>query len=134
MSRLTRSVHSEVDQENWRLFFANLISDDDFKWGRKVHKWDGRLNAATTDFTMKNIAEAVMFMPSQFTARGVEFNGGIYNKPFPEGFCFEEVEDTIKKSTVVLLNAGYCVPSVSVISQAALEATSVRNSAYAFHV
>lgn len=52
-------------------------------------------------------------------------DGGIYNKPFAEGFTFADVDSAMDGATVVMLNAGFLVPKLARVSLAMLEASSL---------
>lgn len=72
---------------------------------------------------MADVAADVTRLPPMFVARGVAHEGGIYNAPMDEGFTFSSVEEAMESATVVLLNAGFLIPKLAVVSLAMLEAT-----------
>ena len=53
----------------------------------------------------------------------MQWGNGIYNKPMDNGFSYDDVQRTMSGATVVMLNAGFVVPSLARISLAMLEAT-----------
>jgi len=116
-----------VATASWESFLKHMCLDPQFQqnWGRKPVKFEAGFDLAKGAFDMEDVKLAVPYMPGQFTAHGVEAQGGIYNQPFPEDFDFSQLESTMRDSTVVLLNAGFCVPEVAAVAQAALQATQL---------
>ena len=74
---------------------------------------------------MEDVARDVTRLPPQFVAHGVEYQGGIYNKPMAEGFAFADVDEAMATATVVMLNAGFLAPKLAEVSLAMLEATDL---------
>ena len=70
-------------------------------------------------------SEDITLLPERFVAHGIEAQGGIFNKPMDEGFAFADVAAAMESATVVMLNAGFLVPSLARISLAMLEASQV---------
>mmetsp|Transcript_8349 Transcript_8349/g.17007 ORF Transcript_8349/g.17007 Transcript_8349/m.17007 type:complete len:586 (+) Transcript_8349:78-1835(+) len=114
-----------VGAGRWEDFFRDLALNPCFRdsvWGQRPFKWRSPLDLAVGAFTIEDVAANVGNMPGQFTARGVDHQGGIYNMPFVDGFGFNELSDKMADSTVVMLNAGFCIPDIAAIAQAALTA------------
>ena len=79
----------------WRHAFRQLITDEAFLahgWAKAPFKLAEEWPFAVGSYTMEDVARDATLMPPQFLAHGVEYEGGIYNKPFAEGFGFADVE------------------------------------------
>eukprot|EP00966_Prymnesium_polylepis_P100566 2329395-Prymnesium_polylepis.1 len=72
---------------------------------------------------MEDVERDITLLPSQFVAHGVRFEGGIYNKPLPDGFTYADVASAMEGATVVMLNAGFLVPKLAAVSLAMVEAS-----------
>ena len=112
----------------WRHAFRALVTDETFLqhgWARAPFKLEEQWSFAVGAYTMADVARDITLLPPQFVAHGVEANGGIYNKPFSEGFTFSDVDAAMDGATVVMLNAGFLVPKLARVSLAMLEATQL---------
>ena len=110
----------------WRSLFEGLVGSEVFGsevFGKRPFKWDNAAQFAVDAFTVEDVRESVHLIPPQFTARGVVYGEqkGIYNKPFEPGFSMSDIEETMEEATVVLLNAGFCVPALACVAQACLD-------------
>ena len=79
----------------WRHAFRALVTDETFLqhgWARAPFKLEEQWSFAVGAYTMADVARDITLLPPQFVAHGVEANGGIYNKPFSEGFTFSDVD------------------------------------------
>ena len=56
---------------------------------------------------MEDVERDVTRLPPQFVAHGVDYEGGIYNKPMEAGFTYADVDAAMDGATVVMLNAGF---------------------------
>ena len=112
----------------WRHAFRALATNAAFLkegFGKAAFKLDELWPFAIGSFTMEDVERDVQRLPPQFVASGVRHQGGIYNKPFQPGFTFADVDARMDEATVVMLNAGFCVPMLAAISRAMLEVTSL---------
>jgi len=112
----------------WRHAFRQLLTDEAFLahgWAKAPFKLAEEWPFAVGSYTMEDVARDATLMPPQFLAHGVEYQGGIYNKPFAEGFGFADVEAAMDGATVVMLNAGFLVPKLAAVSLAMLEASQL---------
>lgn len=112
----------------WRHAFRALATNAAFLkegFGKAAFKLDELWPFAIGSFTMEDVERDVQRLPPQFVASGVRHQGGIYNKPFQPGFTFADVDARMDEATVVMLNAGFCVPKLAAISRAMLEVTSL---------
>jgi hypothetical protein len=110
----------------WRQSLRSLVTDPTFLadgWARAPFKLDERWPFAVDAYTMADVERDVTRLPPMFVAHGVRHEGGIYNCPMQEGFSFASVQAAMETSTVVLLNAGFLIPKLAVVSLAMLEAT-----------
>ena len=112
----------------WREAFRSLITADAFVrygWASRPFKLEEDWGFAVGAYTMADVERDVTRMPPQFVAHGVEYQGGIYNRPMVDGFTFAEVAEAMDGATVVMLNAGFLVPKLAEVSLAMLEATGL---------
>eukprot|EP00965_Chrysotila_dentata_P027064 898271-Pleurochrysis_carterae.AAC.1 len=110
----------------WRYALRNLVTDETFLeqgWARRPFKLKQEWEFAVNAYTMGDVERDVSMLPAQFVAHGMQWGNGIYNKPMDAGFSFEDVSRTMSGATVVMLNAGFIVPSLAKVSLATLEAT-----------
>lgn len=113
---------------SWRQAFRALVTHADFlehAWAKCPFKLDQEWDFAIGWYTMADVEADVTLLPPQFVAHGMRWGDGIYNKPMDSGFSFKDVSRTMSGATVVMLNAGFIVPSLAQISLAMLEATSM---------
>ena len=61
-------------------------------WAREPFKLTETWPFAVGAYTMDDVARDVTLLPPQFVAHGVEANGGIFNRPFSEGFTHADVD------------------------------------------
>lgn len=112
----------------WREAFRHLLTDERFLehgWARTPFKLDEKWDFAVRGYTMEDVARDVTRMPPQFVAHGVDYEGGIYNKAMGPGFTFADVDAAMDTATVVMLNAGFIVPKLAVVSGAMLDAAQL---------
>ena len=120
------AAESPLADEPWRRAFRALASDSTFVeggFGKAAFKLEERWPFAVSSYTMADVERDVTRMPPQFVASGVRHQGGIYNQPFQPGFGFPDVDARMDSATVVLLNAGFCIPKLAAVSLAMLEVT-----------
>ncbi|KAL3905067.1 MAG: hypothetical protein SGPRY_011047 [Prymnesium sp.] len=113
---------------SWRHAFRNLITHPAFThngWAKAPFKLEERWEFAEGCYTMADVERDVSLLPAQFLAHGVRYEGGIYNKPLPEGFTYDDVAAAMEGATVVMLNAGFLVPKLARVSLAMLEASGL---------
>ena len=96
-----------------------------YGWAARPFKLSEEWPFAVGAYTMEDVARDVTRLPPQFVAHGVEYQGGIYNKPMAEGFAFADVDEAMATATVVMLNAGFLAPKLAEVSLAMLEATDL---------
>lgn len=111
----------------WRAAFRGLVTDARFAegWARTPFKLAEKWTFASGAYSMADVESDITRLPPQFVAHGVEYQGGIYNKPMTEGFTWSEVDGAMDGNTVVMLNAGFVVPKLAAVSLAMLEATQL---------
>jgi hypothetical protein len=112
----------------WRHAFRGLLTDDSFLkhgWAKMPFKLDEEWQFAVGSYTMHDVERDITLLPPQFVAHGVTVDGGIFNKPFPDGFTFADVDAAMEGATVVMLNAGFLVPKLARVSLAMLEASQL---------
>ena len=117
---------------SWRHAFRQLVTDGEFiahGWAQCPFKLHERWDFAIGSFSMSDVEAYVTLMPPQFVASGVRWEQdgvvGIYNQPFADMFTFADVDARMDNATVVLLNAGFCIPALAAVSKAMLEATQL---------
>ena len=112
----------------WRHAFRGLLTDESFLkhgWAKMPFKLEEEWRFAVGSYTMEDVERDVTLLPPQFVAHGITVDGGIFNKPFDEGFTFADVDRAMDGATVVMLNAGFLVPKLARVSLAMLEASQL---------
>ena len=112
----------------WRDAFTRLMTDAAFMehgWARTAFKLEEKWAFAIGAYTMADVHRDVTLLPPQFVAHGVQWGEGIFNKPMEEGFSADDVDKTMDAATVVMLNAGFVVPTLAHVSLAMIDATQL---------
>ena len=112
----------------WRDAFTRLMTDAAFMehgWARTAFKLEEKWAFAVGAYTMADVHRDVTLLPPQFVAHGVQWGEGIFNKPMEEGFSADDVDKTMDAATVVMLNAGFVVPTLAHVSLAMIDATQL---------
>ena len=112
----------------WRDAFTRLMTDANFMehgWARTAFKLEEKWAFAVGAYTMADVHRDVTLLPPQFVAHGVQWGEGIFNKPMEEGFSADDVDKTMDAATVVMLNAGFVVPTLAHVSLAMIDATQL---------
>ena len=112
----------------WRDAFTKLMTDAAFMehgWARTAFKLEEKWAFAIGAYTMADVHRDVTLLPPQFVAHGVQWGEGIFNKPMEEGFSADDVDKTMDAATVVMLNAGFVVPTLAHVSLAMIDATQL---------
>ena len=112
----------------WRDAFTKLMTDAAFMehgWARTAFKLEEKWAFAVGAYTMADVHRDVTLLPPQFVAHGVQWGEGIFNKPMEEGFSADDVDKTMDAATVVMLNAGFVVPTLAHVSLAMIDATQL---------
>ena len=63
-------------------------------------------------YTMEDVERDVTRLPPQFVAHGVDYEGGIYNKPMEAGFTYADVDAAInvkKTMSKCLMYSAKCI-------------------------